>query len=384
MQRMMEEIRDDQRVRSAMTQFGALSVETRGDHEIVMTRSFDAPRRLIWEALTRPELLKRWYGVFDGWTMPTCELDPSVGGAYHYVWRGPDGTRMGMHGVFREVAAPERLVYTEVFDEAWYPGEALVTAALDEQAGRTTITMTARFESREARDTALKSGMEHGVAGGYDALDVVLAEMAARETIGGRYRLRADAFERKVAAVKADQWDNPSPCVAWTARDVVGHIVDMHAVMFRPLDRTLSPAPALADDPLGTFKAARADVEALLSDPALAASEVDAPTGRMTVEQHVDQVPSADMVLHGWDLARATGQDDTIDPTEVEAMWAGLSAMPAELLEQLRTPGAFGPGVEVFGPEVKVPADAPLQERLLGCIGRDPAWTAKGGAPARR
>jgi hypothetical protein len=103
----------------------------------------------------------------------------------------------------------------------------------------------------------------------------------------------------------------------------------------------------------------------------------------MTVEQHVDQVPSADMVMHGWDLARATGQDDTIDPAEVEGMWTGLSAMPPEFLEQLRTPGAFGPGVEVFGPEVTVPEDAPLQDRLLGMIGRDPAWTPATGRPTR-
>ena len=365
-----------------MTDVGALRVEPRGDREIVMTRTFDAPRRLVFEALTRPELLKRWSGVFDGWTMPTCEIDLTVGGAYQYVWRGPDGSRLGMHGVFREIVPPERLIYTEAFDESWYPGEALVTVVLEEHAGQTTLTMTSLFETQEARDTALKSDMESGVAAGYEALDGVLAEFQARETIAGRYKLRADAFEQKVAAVQPDQWDNPSPCAAWTARDVVGHIVEMHGVMFRPLNRTLSPAPALSDDPLGAFKAARADVEALLHDPALAGAEIDAPMGRMTVEQHVDQVPSVDMVLHGWDLARATGQDDTIDPAEAEALWAGMSAMPPELLEQLRTPGAFGPGVEVFGPEVTVPEGAPLQHRLLGLIGRDPAWAPPVGSRA--
>ena len=359
-----------------MTTIRALTVEPRGDREIVVTRSFNAPRRLVFEAMTRPELLKRWYGVFGDWTLPDCELDLRVGGAYHYVWRGADGARMGMRGVFREIVPAERLVYTEAFDEAWYSGEALVTAVLEEQAGVTTLTMTALFESEEARDTALKSGMERGVAAGFDALDGVLTEMEARDSIAGRYRRRADAFERLVAAVRPDQWENPSPCAAWTARDVVGHIVDMHGVMLRPLDRSLSPAPALADDPLAAFKAARADVQALLDDPAQADMEIDAPMGRMTLAQHVDQVPSTDMVLHGWDLARATGQDDTIAPADVEALWAGMSALPAELMEQLRTPGAFGPGVEVFGPEVTVPEDAPLQDRLLGMIGRDPAWTS--------
>jgi hypothetical protein len=92
----------------------------------------------------------------------------------------------------------------------------------------------------------------------------------------------------------------------------------------------------------------------------------------MTVERQIDEVVSDDLVLHGWDLARATGQDDAMDPEDVERLWSTTSAIPAELMEKYRTPGAFGPGVEVFGPEVKVLEDAPLQDRLLGLIGRDP------------
>jgi hypothetical protein len=99
---------------------------------------------------------------------------------------------------------------------------------------------------------------------------------------------------------------------------------------------------------------------------------VGTPNGPMTAEQHIDQVVSEDLPLHGWDLARATGQDDTIDPEDVERIWSGTRALPAELLEKLRTPGAYGPGVKVFGPEVKVPEHAPMQDRLLGLIGRDP------------
>jgi uncharacterized protein (TIGR03086 family) len=186
--------------------------------------------------------------------------------------------------------------------------------------------------------------------------------------IADRYRTRADAFQSKVAAARPDRWDDRSPCADWTARDVVGHIIDMHGVMLRPLGRGLSPAPALADDPLGAFTAARADVEALLADPEVAATEVDTPMGRSTVEQHVDQVVSTDLVIHGWDLARATGQDDTIDPAEVDRMWPGVQHIP----EEMRIPGAFGPGVVVFGPEVKVPEDASRQDRLLGLLGRDP------------
>jgi hypothetical protein len=90
------------------------------------------------------------------------------------------------------------------------------------------------------------------------------------------------------------------------------------------------------------------------------------------VAQHIDQVVSADMVIHGWDLARATGQDDTIDSEDVARLWETAQSLPPQLLEMMRTPGAFGPGVKVLGPEVKVDEDAPLQHRLLGVFGRDP------------
>jgi len=191
-------------------------------------------------------------------------------------------------------------------------------------------------------------------------------------TITERYRAHADAFERKVAAVRPDQWSNQSPCAEWTARDVVRHIVEMHEVMLRPLGRSLTPAPSVEEDPLAAFRSARADIEAVLADPALAGFESPTPSGPLTVAQHIDQVISDDMVLHGWDLARATGQDETMDPDDVARLWAMTSALPPELLEKFRTPGAFGPGITVYGPEVKVPEDAPLQDRLLGMIGRDP------------
>ena len=104
----------------------------------------------------------------------------------------------------------------------------------------------------------------------------------------------------------------------------------------------------------------------------LALTETDTPGGRLTAEQHIDQVVSDDLVLHGWDLARATGQDETMDPADVERLWATAAAIPPDVMEKFRTPGAFGEGIEVYGPEVVVPPDAPLQDRLLGLIGRQP------------
>jgi len=139
----------------------------------------------------------------------------------------------------------------------------------------------------------------------------------------------------------------------------------MHGVMLHPLGRPLSPAPSVDDDPLAAFRAARADVEAVLADKTLRAVEAGGHFGTMTVEQSIDNVVSMDMVLHGWDLAKATDQDVTMDPDEV----ARATANPAPVDEEiLRSPG-------VLGPIVPVPDDAPLQDRFLGFLGRDPQST---------
>ena len=161
-----------------MNSSGALKVTAQSDREIVMTRVFDAPRNLVFDAYTKPELLRRWLGVFGGYSMPVCEVDLRVGGTYRFVWRGPDGAEMGVRGVYREVVRPERLVHTEKFDEAWYPGEALITTVLVEQGAKTTLTVTMRYESREARDAVLKSPMESGVGQSYDKLAELLASGA--------------------------------------------------------------------------------------------------------------------------------------------------------------------------------------------------------------
>ncbi|MGH7426812.1 MAG: SRPBCC family protein [Candidatus Methylomirabilaceae bacterium] len=154
---------------------GTVRITARTDREIEISRMFDAPRQLVFDAHTKPELVKRWLGVHRGWSLAVCEIDLRVGGAYRYVWRGPDGADMGMRGVFLEIVAPERLVSTEVFDQSWYPGEAVDTLTLVEQGGRTTLTLTVRYESREARDAVLKSPMEEGMAAGYDKLAELLA-----------------------------------------------------------------------------------------------------------------------------------------------------------------------------------------------------------------
>lgn len=160
----------------------ALTITKSGDRDLVMTREFDAPRTLVYDAHTKPELVRQWLGGLPGWTMPVCDMDVRVGGTYRWVWRKEKGNEeMGMGGVYREVKAPERLVTTEKFDEAWYPGESLNTLVLTEQRGRTTLTQTMRYESPAAREAVIKSGMESGVTVSYDRLDDLLAASAATQ-----------------------------------------------------------------------------------------------------------------------------------------------------------------------------------------------------------
>jgi uncharacterized protein YndB with AHSA1/START domain len=156
---------------------GTLTLTTPTDREIVMTRAFNAPRRLVFDAMTKPELLKRWFFGPPGWSLEVCEIDLKVGGGYRYLWRGRGGIEMGMRGVYREIVSPERIVQTEAFDQSWYPGEAVGTLVLVERDGKTTLTQTVLYDSRETRDAVLKTPMERGVAMGYDRLAELLATL---------------------------------------------------------------------------------------------------------------------------------------------------------------------------------------------------------------
>jgi uncharacterized protein YndB with AHSA1/START domain len=157
-----------------MPNSGKLKISANGDRDLVMTRSFDAPRGLVFEALTKPDLVKRWLYGPEGWSMTVCEIDLRVDGRYRYQWRHINGNEMGMGGVYREVVVPEKIVSTEKFDQAWYPGEAVGTILLTEQGGLTLLMQTVRYDTREARDAVLKSPMESGVSLGYDRLEQLL------------------------------------------------------------------------------------------------------------------------------------------------------------------------------------------------------------------
>ena len=167
-----------------MKNTGTLNVTMPSEREIMMTRVFNAPRRLVFEAFSKPELLKRWFGP-RGFSLVVCEVDARVGGGFRFVLRGPDGKDMGMRGVYLEIVPPERSVHMESFDD--YPGESQVTMVLIERDGKTTMTVTVAYPSREVRDMVAASGMEHGAAESYDRLADLLSadQVHAGETAAG-------------------------------------------------------------------------------------------------------------------------------------------------------------------------------------------------------
>ena len=155
-----------------------LRITTPGDREIVMAREFRAPRDRVFDAYTRPELLRRWFGP-HGYSLVVCDIDFRVDGHWRYVVRGPDGSDMTLQGVYHEIVRPELLVTTETFDEGEYIADnaSLVTTSFDEHDVGTTVTTTVRYATAEQRDEMARSGMAAGVGSGYERLEELLASM---------------------------------------------------------------------------------------------------------------------------------------------------------------------------------------------------------------
>ncbi len=148
-----------------------MTLKAQGDREIVVVRSFNAPRDLVYDAFTKPELVQRWMLGTDGWSMPVCTIDFKVGGKGRYEWKSPDGQHgMALSTEFVEIARPTRIVHKEVFDGTPQPVESIITSTFAETAGRTTMTMVIRYPSPEVRDFMLKSGMEHGMSQSFQRL----------------------------------------------------------------------------------------------------------------------------------------------------------------------------------------------------------------------
>ena len=179
--------------------------------------------------------------------------------------------------------------------------------------------------------------------------------------IAQRHRTLAAEFDRRVAAVPETAWDNDSPCAGWTARDVLRHVLE---TSYRDMPGQVGLTVRIGsvdDDPVGAWRAARDAVQEILEDPARARLEYDGMFERTSLERTIDGFCCIDLLIHGWDIARATGGDETLPADEVHAVYQQALGMG----DMLRTDG-------VCGPEVPVPADAREQDRLLGLLGRDP------------
>ena len=153
-----------------------VTLATPSDREVVLTRVVDAPRRLVFEAWTNPKHLSQWMLGPPGWTMPVCDIDLRPGGVHRCVWRRESGTEMEIHGLYKEVTPPERLVTTETWGPEW--PETINTITFIENDGKTTVTLTILYPSKDARDAALKTPMKDGMSRGFDLLDAYLPSMA--------------------------------------------------------------------------------------------------------------------------------------------------------------------------------------------------------------
>ena len=177
--------------------------------------------------------------------------------------------------------------------------------------------------------------------------------------ISERYERLASAFADKIAAVPGDRWSAQTPCPDWNARQLVQHVVDTQSMFLGFIDRKPEPGPSVEEDPSGAFAAVRSAMQGALEDPEQAKAEFDGFAGRTTLESGVDRFLCTDLVVHGWDLAHATGQDEAIDPEELTK----VRALAESFGEAARSPQAFGP-------EVKAPADADEQTKTLAFLGR--------------
>lgn len=151
------------------------------DTEVRVVRDFRAPRQLVWDAHIKTELFQRWIGGYPGWTMPVCEMDVRVGGKYQWRWRDEEGKEFGFYGEFREVVAPEKFVSAEFFDPGSFGGEMSTNPTINrttfsEENGVTTVVVLIQYDSKEARDAAIATGMTDGMEVSYARLDALVAE----------------------------------------------------------------------------------------------------------------------------------------------------------------------------------------------------------------
>jgi uncharacterized protein (TIGR03086 family) len=344
--------------------YGSATVTFPSDLEILITRVFDAPAALVFRAWTTPDLVRRWWGDETS-PLVVCDIDLRVGGSWRYVTSDSHGTEMGWHGTYGRIDAPHNIVSTEVF-EGYPDGGAMNTMVLNEHDGTTTMSVTVLHRSRENRDGHVESGMEHGLQKSLNRIEDLLDTIGSSPepgTVAARYRTVGGRFTETVRAVPADAWDNAAPCEGWVARDVVRHLVGWVPDLLRVgAGIELPHGPLVDDDPVGAWMTLHDAVRGLLDDPGTAGLTFSHPqAGTHPLDQAIGMFIMGDVLIHTWDIARATGLDETLDPTEVAGMYAGMLALD----EMLRASGQYGQRVDV-------PADADLQTKLIAFTGRQP------------
>ena len=306
------------------TRHGSAIVTTPSDREIVITRAFAAPLDLVWEAMTTPRHVLRWWG--PAWSpLVSCEIDLRVGGSWRYVSLAPDGNELGWHGTYREIESPVRVVSTEVF-EGFPDAESVNTMTLTHTDGVTTAQTVVLHSSREHRDGHLESGMEPGMQDTFDRLEDLLA---VADTPAERFRRVAGRFSDRAAAVAPPAaWDNPAPCDGWVARDIVRHMVEWMPAFLHSVGVELPPGPSVDADPPAAWEHLADSIQRLLDDPATANREITHEhLGTTTVSDAISTIMFGDVVIHTWDLARATGLDESLDPAIVHEMLLGMLPM---------------------------------------------------------
>ena len=187
-----------------------------------------------------------------------------------------------------------------------------------------------------------------------------LYRCSSMSDIDERYQRITSQFADRVRAVPLGAWDNPSPCEGWTARDVVGHLTGWIPGFFGPQGLEFPPVPSVQDDPVAAWETVQATLAEALTDPALAARTIETPFSTQSLAETIDMIVTGDVFTHTWDLARATGQDERLDPDQLQLMIAAMGAMPEEAL---RADGMFGPPIEVS-------AAADDQTKFLAYLGR--------------
>lgn len=338
------------------TRHGSATVTLPSDTEILITRTFDAPRPLVWEALTMPRHLLRWWGP-DWCPLVDCTIDLRPGGAWRYVSRDADGNELAWSGTYREIVPHERIVSTEVF-ESFPDAESLNTMTLADDDGATVLQTLVKHATKENRDGHVNSGMEGGMQVTFNRLDDLLVDA---DRPAGRYRRVAAQFDARVRSMPDAGWDLPAPCDGWVARDVVRHLVEWVPAVIGKAGIGFPPMDA-QDDPVGAWTALDTTLQAALDDPDVASHRFDAgPPGELDVQTAIGMLVLGDLMIHTWDLARAGGLDVTLPADIVTEMLVGMQPLD----EILRSSGQYGP-------KVPVADDADDQTKLIAFTGRTP------------